>query len=422
MLRIANLALALVIVSSSVPAAEATAAVTTSTVALAGNAYITSAPSGALEEITTNGLANWTNADTVTSVYFRMAEAGSVTLGLDARLAGSTSSAIRVTVNGRPFKVILAGSSAKTYTVGTVNVAAPGYVKVDLQGVSKDGFFFGDVSALKVTTATTLNYASDEANYYWSLRGPSVHLLYTTPATTEYFYNEMTIPTGQDPVGSYFMANGFSAGYFGLQVNSATERRVLFSVWDAQSGAKTTLLSKGAGVTDNSFGGEGTGGQAYLLYNWEAGATYRFITRAKPDGSGATKFSAWFQDPKKGTWQYIATWKRPATNTYLTEVYSFLENFIDTNGFTGRRVFYGNQWARDASGKWSEVTTGQFTGDATAINEQRMDYAGGLDNGRFYLRNGGFFDEFVGVDQEFTRKASGQNQPPVDVNSLQPKL
>ena len=133
MLRIANLALALVIVSSSVPAAEATAAVTTSTVALAGNAYITSAPSGALEEITTNGLANWTNADTVTSVYFRVAEAGSVTLGLDVRLAGSTSSAIRVTVNGRPFKVILAGSSAKTYTVGTVNVAAPGYVKVDLQ-------------------------------------------------------------------------------------------------------------------------------------------------------------------------------------------------------------------------------------------------------------------------------------------------
>jgi hypothetical protein len=31
-------------------------------------------------------------------------------------------------------------------------------------------------------------------------------------------------------------------------------------------------------------------------------------------------------------------------------------------------------------------------------------------------------DEFVEVDQEFTREASGQNQPPVDVNSLQPKL
>jgi hypothetical protein len=40
---------------------------------------------------------------------------------------------------------------------------------------------------------------------------------YTTPANTEYFYNEMTIPTGQDPIGSYFMANGFSGGYFGIR-------------------------------------------------------------------------------------------------------------------------------------------------------------------------------------------------------------
>jgi hypothetical protein len=51
-------------------------------------------------------------------------------------------------------------------------------------------------------------------------------------------------------------------------------------VWDADNGAKTTLVSKGAGVVDNSFGGEGTGGQSYLVYNWIAGNTYRFITRA----------------------------------------------------------------------------------------------------------------------------------------------
>lgn len=27
------------------------------------------------------------------------------------------------------------------------------------------------------------------------------------------------------------MANGFGEGYFGMQVNSETERRILFSVW-----------------------------------------------------------------------------------------------------------------------------------------------------------------------------------------------
>lgn len=400
------------------PAVEATpAAATTSTVALAGNAFITSAPAGAAEIINDNGLANWSNPATVTSAWFRVASAGAVTLGLDARLAGSNNSTIRVTVNGTPFTVALAGATTKTYAVGTVNVAAPGYVKVDLQGVSKDGGYFGDVSALKVTTASAVNYANDAANYYWSRRGPSVHMGYTTPANTEYFYNEMTIPAGQDPIGSYFMANGFSGGYFGIQVKSTTERWILFSVWDAENGAKTTLVSKGAGVVDNGFGGEGTGGQTYLVYNWLAGNTYRFITRARPDGAGGTNFSAWFYAPETGNWRYIATWKRPATTTYLTGNHSFLENFIDTNGYTGRRVLYGNQWARNANGAWSEVTAGRLTGDATVTSAQRMDYAGGLDNGRFYLRNGGFFADYVPVNQNFTRPATGQ-QPTVDVSSL----
>jgi hypothetical protein len=60
---------------------------------------------------------------------------------------------------------------------------------------------------------------------------------------------------------------------------------------------------------------------------------------------------------------------------------------------------------------------GRLTGDATVTNAQRMDYAGGLENGRFYLRNGGFFADYVPVNQNFTRPATGQ-QPTVDVNSL----
>lgn len=398
-------------------APQASVAASPKVVALAGNAFITSAPAGAAEEINDRGLANWSNAGTVTSIYFRMASAGQVTLSLDASLAGSNNSTIRVTVNGKPFLVNLSINGSRTYPVGSVNIAAPGYVKVDLQGVSKDGGYFGDVAALRVSTSATINYANDPANYYWSRRGPSVHMGYTTPANTEYFYNEVTVPAGQDPEGSYYMANGFGQGYFGIQVKSPSERWVLFSVWDADNGAKTTLVKKGAGVVDNSFGGEGTGGQSYLSYNWISGNTYRFITRARPDGAGATDYSAWFYAPELGVWRFIATWKRPATTTYLTGAYSFLENFIDTKGYTGRRVSFGNQWARNVSGAWSEVTTARFTGDATVTNVQRMDYAGGLDNGKFYLRNGGFFADYVPVNQNFTRAATGQ-QPAVDVSTL----
>lgn len=396
-------------------AATVAAPATSATVELAGNAFITSGNEGAV--ISERGLAGWSNPAAVASTYFRVAEAGPVQVALDASLADGGNSTIRVKVNGTPFDVKLAGKERKTYAVGTVNVAEAGYVKVDLQGLSRVKETFGDVAALKVTSNAALTYANDPANYYWSRRGPSVHMGYTVPANTEYFYNEMTIPQGQDAIGSYFMANGFGQGYMGIQVKSPSERWILFSVWDADNGAKTTLVSKGAGVVDNAFGGEGTGGQTYLSYNWAAGTTYRFITRARPDGNGGSDYSAWFFAPETGKWRYIATWKRPAISTYLTGVHSFLENFIDTLGYTERRVQFGNQWARNVAGTWSEVTAGRFTGDATATNAQRMDYAGGVENGRFYLHNGGFFANYVQTSQNFTRPATGQ-APAVDVSTL----
>lgn len=397
-------------------AVQPAAAQATASVALPGNAFVTAAGAGATETITANGLANWTSASTVSSAWFRMAQAGSASIGLDASLAGGKSSTVRVTVNGTPFEVKLNRGPQKTYAVGTLSLPA-GYIRVDLQGVSKDGAYFGDVAGIKVTTASSLNYANDPANYYWSRRGPSVHLGYTVPANTEYFYSEVTVPAGQDAIGSYYMANGFNGGYFGIQVKSPAERWVLFSVWDADNGAKTSLVGKGAGVVDNSFGGEGTGGQAYLVYNWAAGNTYRFLTRVRPDGAGATDFSAWFFAPELGTWRYIATWKRPSTTTYHAGVYSFIENFIDTKGYLGRQAEHGNQWARSTAGAWSEILGARFTGDATAVNGQRLDYAGGLRDGRFYLRNGGFFSNYVPLNQSFTRPATG-SAPAVNVDTL----
>lgn len=379
-------------------------------VPLGGNAFVTASSANASEIIGDGGLGNWTNANTVTSVYFRAAQAGSLNLGLVARLAGATSSKVKVTVNGAVFNVNLSGSSSKTYDIGTVNIPAAGYVKVDIQGVSKVGSYFGDVSVIKIggTASTNAKFANDAANYYWSRRGPSVHAGYTTPANTEYFYNEITVPVGQDSIGSYFMSNGFNGGYAGMQVKSTTERWILFSVWDGDAGGKTTLVRKGPNVVDNSFGGEGTGGQTYMVFNWQAGTTYKFLTRAQPDGAGNTSYSAWFFTPETAAWRFVATWKRPGTNnSYLTGNHSFLENFIDTNGYLGRKVLLGNQWARSNTGVWAEATQMYFTGDATVTNQQRMDYAGGVENGKFYLRNGAFFANYVPVNQSFNRTATG---------------
>ena len=93
----------------------------------------------------------------------------------------------------------------------------------------------------------------------------SVHLMYPLPKTVQAvgFYNEVTAV--EDPVATYYMACGFSRGYFGMQVNSATERRIIFSVWDSGTGEKAKdrstvsaenqvqLLGKGSGVEGSAY-------------------------------------------------------------------------------------------------------------------------------------------------------------------------
>jgi hypothetical protein len=387
-------------------------------VPLGGNAFVTQPVPGGTEKITDKGLTNWTNPNAVISTYFRLGQTGKLSISIRAKVPTGTST-IKIFANGMAFTKTLTGNNYTSYVIGDINITNAGYVKIDLKGISKTGNYFADVSDIIINGTSTISnviFANDSLNFYWSRRGPSVHLLYTAPENTEWFYNEVTVPVGEDKIGSYFMSNGFDGGYFGIQVNSATERRVLFSVWDPEVG-KTTLVRKGPGVVDNAFGGEGTGGQSYMLFNWQEGKTYKFLTQGKPDGQGNTLYSSWLLASEWGAWRFIATWKRPNTNSYLTGIYSFLENFEDEKGWQGRKAFYNNQWTRTASGTWTELINAQLTADATAHNGQRKDYAGGVENGQFFLKNCGFFSQFVNYDTPFTRKATGK-MPVIDLKKL----
>jgi hypothetical protein len=399
------------------------------TVPLGGNAYVTHPSPAGDETITDNGLQNWDSPKAVVSVYFDVQQAGELDLALVGALNGASHSTVRVSIDGQSRLVKLSSVAQPVVPVGKFSVRKPSYVKVDLQGVSTDGGYFGDISGLQISgsaTAAGTAYANDPSNFYWSRRGPSVHLGFTVPDNTEYFYSEVTVPQGQDPIGSYYMADGFNVGYFGMQVVSATERWMLFSVWDPAQGS-TTLVKQGPNVIVDNFGGEGTGGQSHLVYPWIAGETYRFITRAQPDGNGNTLFSAWFSraphdrraDARKDgcDWHFIATWKYPGTSTYLKGVYSFLESFDPDYGYVGRSARYANQWAVDANGQWSEITSAYYDVDPTGLNRQRLDFAGGSQGNEFYLRNDGFFSNSVPSGQTFTRE-SNKRHPQVDLNAL----
>jgi len=218
------------------------------------------------------------------------------------------------------------------------------------------------------------------------------------------------------------MANGFGEGYFGMQRNSQKESRVLFSVWspfDTQDpqlipdSLKIRLLRRGEGVHIGEFGNEGSGGQSFLRYNWKAGNTYRFLTQIHPDGKGNTIYTAYFYAVDEQRWRLIASFLRPRTHVWYTRAHSFLENFIPEQGYLTREVFFGNQWFRTSQGKWKEGAEARFSFDATARAGVRLDYGGGYDKAqnRFFLRNGGFFDDRVAFGTPFTR--TPENLPPV---------
>ncbi|MDV3867583.1 nematoblast specific protein [Elizabethkingia anophelis] len=414
------------------PQAKASGAVAGSTfsVPVAGNSFLTVKPSGANEVITSTKLGNWTNANSVISTYFRVSNAGTLNIGLKASVPSGTS-VVKVTVGNVSKNVTLTGSANTSYTAGDFNISTPGYVKVDLQGVSKTGGYFADVTDITFsgTAASGTNiFSNDTSYYYWARRGPSCHLGYTVPTSSNvsYYYNEVTAPVGEDKIGSYFMANGFGEGYFGIQVNSATERRVLFSVWspfptddpnNIPPDHKIVLNRAGSGVTIGEFGNEGSGGQSYYKYNWTAGQTYKFLLKGEPDGTGKTDYTAWFLSPDTTTWKLIASWKRPQTSTYLKGFYSFVENFNPENGYMGRKAEFKNQWVRTSAGNWQAVSAAKFTVDATYNAQQRIDAMGGTNGNSFFLQNGGFFSTIVAPGTQFSVTAPTQ-APDIDFSTL----
>ncbi len=400
------------------------------TVPLAGNAYRTAPDSGS--GINRAGNLVWSNPEDVHSVYVHVDQAATFTVSL----RGAASSPVRWKLSAakQTFEIDGNGAEAKEYPVGKIKVTKPGYLKLDLSGLKKSGANFGEISDLILRSEKDdldLHYVkSNKGNmFYWGRRGPSVHLGYQVPKgkNIEWAYSEITVPEGEDPIGSYFMANGFGQGYFGFQVKSPTERWVLFSVWSPfktnnpnaiPEKDRVNTLAKGKEVRAQKFGGEGSGGQSFLKYPWKAGKTYRFLTRVQPNDDETTVYTSWFGDKEANEWKLIASFRRPRTKVHLTGFHSFLENFSVNYGAVQRLAHYGNQWVCDTEGIWHEITRARFTADATARGGHRLDYAGGTKDGNFFMKNGGFFDDRVKFDQWFEKPSNPKTKPVIDLDNL----
>jgi hypothetical protein len=399
---------------------------------LAGNAY-SSLHQDSERTLSNKGIVNWSNQKEYFTAYFRVSKPGKIMISLGDKPVLDGQSVLEFSINNQPKKVNFDETKPFEDKIGEWTIKDTGYVALTIKGISKSGAKFPSIQTLSIdgtaTEGKTAYVKNNEGNFFhWGRRGPSVHLNYQQPenVNAEWYYNEVTVPKGEDILGSYFMACGFGEGYFGMQVNSLTERHILFSVWspfntdDPKSipeSHKIKMLKKGEGVHTGEFGNEGAGGQSYLNYLWKAGNTYKFLLHGVPGKDSVTTYTAYFFAPETNKWQLIASFTRPQTKTYLKRFHSFLENFSPVQGDLSRKVLFDNQWICDDKGTWIELKSARFTTDNTGAKGYRMDYQGGVDKGAFYLKNGGFFNDYTTPKKILTRTSTSK-KPEIDFSKL----
>ena len=193
----------------------------------AGNSWVISNVAQTSNLISQDGIHNWSDPNQIIRTFFYLEKPGKISIGINMKVK-SGSSVINVSFGDNSKKITVSNTEYVTTHIGNFHVDKIGYHFIDIQGLQKDDITFGEVREFMLGSealSNSIKYIKDD--FYFGRRGPSTHLLYKIPSEVgdaEWFYNEIEIPEGQDVIGSYFMANGFSEGYFGIQVNSRTER------------------------------------------------------------------------------------------------------------------------------------------------------------------------------------------------------
>jgi FKBP-type peptidyl-prolyl cis-trans isomerase len=367
---------------------------------------------------------NWKQAAKQIHFFVKIRKPGQ--LNVQLQFANKWALPIRVSVGATVLKALLpATTKFTTIKLGKVLISDTGFVQITLSVPKNTARMQASIVGILLggTAVENMHY-----NHKPRRNAASVHLKYPVADSikTVSFYNEITVPAGFDPIHTYYMACGFARGYFGIQVNSEIERRVIFSVWDAGNEAvdrnkvgtenRVVLLAKGDSVIANDFGNEGTGGHSHFVYPWKTQTIYKFLVTALTDSASQTTiYSGYFYLPEQQKWKLMASFSAPKDGKNLRNLYSFSENFVGINGQLERKALFGNQWIQNGvNGQWQELTEARFSYDVTGKMGDRIDYGAGVTaTGAFELWHGGFKNATANYGQSFKRQAQ-LNKPVID--------
>lgn len=417
-----------IFIFSSTKAQNTTGSSANYEVTLASNGYVyPPSENWRSNNISKRGLENWNNIKTFTRTFFYPQQAGKIQIALKLKSPdGNSKLKVQLDSGGKSYEInVHKSDDFVTVPVGTFSIPDARYHFIQINGISKTGNHFPYIESLVISGPAAENLKYNLSQYQGA---PSTHLWYQYPkdSTIAWFYNEITVPVGVNSTNAYYMTNGFSGGYMGIQLNSATERRIIFSVWSNYStndpkeipaDYAITLIKKGKDVFTGEFGNEGSGGHSHLVFPWKQGVTYKMLLGAKSAGDH-TIYTAYFYTPENRKWNLIARWDKTKTGgKLLSGLYSFVENF-GPNGNDFFKADYGNQWVCTPSGTWIEMTKCSLTTTAGPAKHQRYDYGAGIENNRFYMFTGGFKEmNNLTPGSVIERKPNGVH-PDIDFSNL----
>ena len=244
--------------------------------------------------VSEKGISGWDDAGVYFKDFFYPQHKGEISVSIKLKSPGGNSN-IKLQLDGAGKSYPVAVKESADFVilpVGNFSINDARYHHIVIKPVSKTGKCFPDIESLVISGPAAKDIKYNLSEYKGAA---STHLWYSYPkdSTIAWFYNEVTIPVGVNSTNAYYMTNGFSDGYMGIQLNSPVEKRIIFSVWsnyntddpkEIPADYAITLIKKGKGVFSGEFGNEGSGGHSHLVYNWKQGVTYKMLLGAKSAG------------------------------------------------------------------------------------------------------------------------------------------
>lgn len=167
---------------------------------------------------------------------------------------------------------------------------------------------------------------------------PAQHLWWNLEGQTNNtcLYGEITVLATYPSIyycGANWHPGEPAGGYCGIQHNSLTERRTIFSIWDTSPQLHPVVTEADPQTVFNRFGGEGEGGHTHMLWDWKPGETFQFFVQKEPGQQPDTTIARYYVfDRTRDAWRHLAGIISPnsgnrSVTTFGGGLNSFLENF-----------------------------------------------------------------------------------------------